>query len=376
MDVHIGKIDVDPDAVNYNPATLNVLDAHFQGLIEGGMIQAAGYLLARDGKVFAHRAMGRLSAAEDAGDFMPDTIRPIASITKVFTTTGILQLLEQGKIFLKQPVSTIIKEFDTDMHRQITIFHLLTHTSGLRADPGACFEPYPDWRDRREWKKENWITNMLAGPLQYKTGSTWNYASTGFTFLAEIIARVSGMDYDEYIKQHVLKPLGMGDSHYVLPKADRNRVCVVSDWNRHHVSGTKKDMITPSMWGGGGLFSTLEDLWKLGQMMLDGGTFNGQRIIGRKTAEAALKPQIKDFPAHNWMPQMFDNSIKWTCGLGWELNKHPFLTDGTFDHEGAEGAGLYIDPTERFVFVGFYPSIDWHGESWVSPLAIAWSGIR
>ncbi len=121
MNVHKGRIDVEPDAVNYDPAALDALDAHFQGLIETEKIQAAGYLLARDGKIFAHRAMGKLSTGEEAGEFMPDTIRPVASITKVITTTGILQLLEQGKIFLKQPVCEIIKEFDTDMHRQITI---------------------------------------------------------------------------------------------------------------------------------------------------------------------------------------------------------------------------------------------------------------
>jgi CubicO group peptidase (beta-lactamase class C family) len=352
-----------------------VLDAHFQGLIQDGKIQAAGYLLARDGKVFAHRSMGKLSAFEDAGDFMPDSIRPIASITKVFTTTGILQLLEQGKIFLKQPVCQILKEFDTDMHRQITIFHLLTHTSGLAADAGAFFEPYPNWKDHQAMTKENWISTLLAGPLQFRTGTTWNYCSNGFSFLAEIIARVSGMDYDTYVSRHILKPLGMSDSFLFVPKAVKQRVSVISDWNKHRLD-TGRKIISSSMLGGGGLFSTLEDLWKLGQMMLDGGTYNGKRILGRKTVEAATKPQIKDITGHNWLPRMFDDSFTWTCGLGWELNKHSFLTDGTFDHEGAEGAGLFIDPQERFLFAGFYPSIDWRGDSWISPLAIAWSGIR
>lgn len=376
MDVHSGRIDVEPDAINYDPATLDVLDAHFQGLIENEKIQAAGYLLARDGKVFAHRAMGRLSASEDAGEFKPDTIRPVASITKVITTTGILQLLEQGKIFLKQPVCEIIKEFDTGMHRQITILHLLTHTSGLAADPGAFFEPYPNWRERGSLTKENWIEKMLAGPLQYRTGTTWSYCSTGFAFLAEIIARVSGMDYDDYITENVLRPLGMNSSFFLLPKAARQRVCAISDWNKDHVNATRKDVISPSLWGGGGLFSTVEDLWKFGQMMLDGGTFNGRHILSRKMVEAATKPHFKDIVGHNWMPHMFDDSFTWTAGLGWEINKHSFLTDGIFDHEGAEGAGLFIDPKERFIFVGFYPAPEWYGPSWVGSLAIAWSGIR
>jgi CubicO group peptidase (beta-lactamase class C family) len=320
--------------------------------------------------------MGKLSAADDAKAFKTDTIRPIASITKVFTITGILQMLEQGKIFLNQPVSTIIEEFDTDMHRQITVFHLLTHTSGLRADPGSYLEPYPDWRDHSSLEKDNWIKRMLAGPLQYKTGTTWNYTSSGYTHLAEIVARASGMDYDDYIIQNVIEPLGMDSTFFVLPEEAKKRVCTISEWTQQHIDGSKDDVVSPSMWGGGALFSTLEDLWRMGQMMLDGGTFDGQRILGRKTVEAAIKPQLKDFPANNWRHPMFDSTYKWTCGLGWELNKHPFLPAETFDHEGAEGAGLYVDPTERFIFVGFYPSIEWYGESWVSPLAIAWSGIQ
>jgi CubicO group peptidase (beta-lactamase class C family) len=124
------------------------------------------------------------------------------------------------------------------------------------------------------------------------------------------------------------------------------------------------------------MFSTLTDTWKLGQMMLDGGTFNGNRILGRKTVEAAVKPQIVDYPGHNWRVRRFDETFSWTCGLGWELNKHSFLPDGTFDHEGAEGVGLYIDPKNRFVFSGFYPGECYCGDSWVSPLAIAWSGLE
>ena len=102
---------------------------------------------------------------------------------------------------------------------------------------------------------------------------------------------------------------------------------------------------------------------------------DGTRILGRTMAQAAVRPQIKGLPMHNWKPDLFDEGYRWTCGLGWELDKHAFLPNGTFDHEGAEGAGLFADPGEGFVFCGFYPSEGWLAESWVSPLAIAWSGI-
>jgi CubicO group peptidase (beta-lactamase class C family) len=374
--IHSGKTDCNPDDVGYNAKALESLDKHFQTLIDKGMIKAAAYLLSRNGKVFAHKSMGKQSAYEDRGEFLPDSIRPIASITKVFTTTALLQLMEQGKFFLQQPVSDFIKEFDTDMHKYITIFQLLTHTSGLKADPENFFEPYPEEFVSSKLTKKNWIKKILTGPLQFKPGTVWNYCSKGFNILAELIARLSGMDYDTYIEEHIFKPLGMNSSFFLVPENLKDKVSIVSPWNKEKMKFTRDKIPTPSMLGGGDIFSTLHDLWKFGQMMLNKGTFNGRRIMGRKTVEAATKAQIKDITAYNWHPHIFDDSNKWTCGLGWEVNKHSFLSDGTYDHEGAEGAGLFIDPKEEFIFVGFYPDPDWHGEAWVSPLAIAWSGIE
>ncbi len=375
MEIHRGWTDLAPREAGYDPGVLDVLDRHFQDLIGEGKIQAACYLLSRGGKVFAHASMGRLTPDKGSPDFLPDSIRDIASVTKVFTTTAILQLLEAGNIHLHQPVASIMEEFDTEIHRQITIFHLLTHTSGLKADPGACFEPYKEDFIGGSANRKNLFRTLLSGPLQYKTGTTWNYSSKGFWFLAEVVARVSGMDFTDYVEQNILLPLGMKDSHFFVPKEKRDRVGIVSDWNRETLNWEKKRLYSPSVMGGGGLKSTVADVWRLAQAMLNGGVLDGKRILGRTMAEAAVSPQIKDFPAHNWKPRLFDDCYKWTCGLGWELNKHSFLPQGTFDHEGSEGAGLYADPGENFVFCGFYPDQNWHGESWVSPLAIAWSGI-
>jgi CubicO group peptidase (beta-lactamase class C family) len=373
--IHSGETDCSPEQVNYNPETLSVLDKHFENLIDKNTIKAAGYLLAKDGKIFAHRTMGKQSGYEDKGDFLPDSIRPIASITKVFTATALLQLMEKGKFYLKQPVSNFIKEFDTAMHRHITIFQLLTHTSGIHGDPGSFFEPYPvEWYEGVT--KENWIKKILTGPLQFKSGTVWNYSSKCFNILAELVARLSGMDYDIYVEKNIFKPLGMDSSFFFVPDNLKDKVCLVTEWNKERMKFKKEKMISTSFLGGGGIYSTLIDLYKFGQMMLNGGIYNNKKILGRKTVEAAIKPQIKDIKAYNWRPHLFDDSYNWTCGLGWEINKHEFISNGTYDHEGAEGAGLYIDPTENFIFVGFYPDAEWHGESWVNSLAIAWSGIE
>ena len=373
--IHSGKTDCTPEEINYDSNVLNILEKHFQNIIDKHTILAAGYLLAKDGKIFDHKAMGKQSAFEDKGDFLPDSIRPIASITKVFTATALLQLMEQGKFYLKQPVSEFIKEFDTDMHRHITIFQLLTHTSGIKGDPGSFFEPYPaEWYN--DVNKKNWIKKFLTGPLQFKPGTVWNYNSQGFNILAELVSRLSGMDYDKYVEEYIFKPLDMNSSFFFVPENLKDKVCIVSEWNKERLGFIRDKMPTTSLLGGGGIYSTLIDLFKFGQMMLNGGTYNNKRILGRKTVEAAVKPHIKNKKAYNWQPHLFVDKYKWTCGLAWELNKQHFLSDGVYDHEGAEGAGLYIDPAENFIFVGFYPDTMYHGESWINPLAIAWSGIK
>jgi CubicO group peptidase (beta-lactamase class C family) len=374
--VHTATTDYAPEDAGYNPDTIDKLDKHFLFLIEKKTIQAAGYLLSRHGKVFCLRSMGRQSGIGDKGDFLPDSIRPVASVTKVFTTTSVLQLMEMGKLFLEQPVCEFLKEFDTEMHRHITIFQLLTHTSGIKGDPGSFFEPYPEERGDG-WTKDNWIKKMLSGPLHFKPGTVWSYCSKGFIFLAEIVSRLSGMDYDTYVEKHIFEPLGMDSSFFFVPPALKERVSVTtSEWNSEKFKQKREDVLTPSLLGGGGIFSTLFDLWKFGQMMLNGGSFNGRRILGRKTIEAAVKPQVKGKRAYNWRPHLYDDSYAWTCGLGWEVNKHSFLSDGTYDHEGSEGVGIFIDPKEQFIFTGFYPDPEYHGEAWISPLAIAWSGIE
>ncbi|MBN2533121.1 MAG: beta-lactamase family protein [Spirochaetales bacterium] len=373
MNIHYGKTDVKPEDVGFEPAALDRLNTHFQNLI-GKKIQAAGYILSKDGKVFAHASMGKLSFENETGDFLPDSIRPTASLGKVFTATAILQLMEQGKIYLNQPVCSIIKEFDNDVHKSITIFHLLTHTSGLKAEPGSYLEPYPEDL-YSSMDKKNWIKRLLSGTLQYKTGTTWNYCSKGFTFLAEIVSRVSGLDFTDYVEQNIIHPLGMEDTCYFVPEEKMERVCLISNWNKKMLSWKKNNMITTSFKGPAGMVSALTDMWKFGQMMMNGGTFNGKRILGKNTGEAAVKPQIVNYPGHNWRIRMFDETFYCTYGLGWELNKHAFLPDGTFDHEGAEGVGLYMDPQNKFIYAGLYPGEGYCPESWVSPLAIVWSGI-
>jgi CubicO group peptidase (beta-lactamase class C family) len=373
--MHEGKTDCSPQEVGYNPKTIDTLDGLCNKLIDKGTIQAACYLMARKGRVFAHKCAGKLLPEKGSPDFMPDSLRPLASLTKAFTAVGIWRLLEQGAIFLHQQVREILKEFDTRMHEEITIFQLLTHTSGLKAGGGCFLEPYMEgWDDRIT--KEDWIRRFLAGPLQFTPGATWNYCNAGFMFLAEIIARVSGMEFDRYVEERILRPLGMNDTHFFLPSEKHGRLCKVQKGDEWSVDRVRDKIPSLSLLGAGGLVSNVSDMYRFGQMLLNGGELDGARILGRKTVESGTKPHIKDFVSYNWHGRLFDGSHTVTYGLGLEIDKHKFLSNGTYDHEGAGGVLLYIDPREEFLFSGLFSSADYHGESWVAPLAVAWSGIE
>jgi len=134
------KTDFSPEEVSYEGSRLNVLDKFFEEQIEKKKIISANYCLARDGKLFANNAVGKLSfSEEDTRELRPDTIQWIASITKLFTSVAIWKLAEDGKLRVNQNVGEIIPEFSNKPFNDITIAHLLSHTSGLHPD-GGCFE--------------------------------------------------------------------------------------------------------------------------------------------------------------------------------------------------------------------------------------------
>src|SRR5690606_27599387 len=134
---------MDCKEAGFSEEVLERLNDHFAQLIKADKIQCASYVLARHGKVFADGAMGRLRFDRPESVMNKDSIRRIASVTKLFTAVAIFQLIEEGKLFLRQSVADWIEEFKHPLYESINIMHLLTHTSGLRADPFYYLEPYP-----------------------------------------------------------------------------------------------------------------------------------------------------------------------------------------------------------------------------------------
>lgn len=361
-----------PEDSGYKSSTIDIIDGHLQGLIKRNLIQAAGYLISKNNNIIVHKSMGKLRCNDDR-QYLPDSIRRIASITKVFTAVAIMQLVERGKIQIHRQVSAFIDEFNKPMFENISIFHLLTHTSGIRPDPGCFFEPYP--RDFNWFDSKDWIKESLRDFLAVEPGREWRYSTTGFIILSEIVSRVSGIPYEKYVMDNIIKPLGMSDTFFDIPHEKFNRVCFTSEreeeWNKN--KNERPEWAPPR--GGGGLFSTMDDLVKFGQMLCNKGNYRDTRILSRKTVEAMTRNHLVGVKNYTWGDRMTNMEY----GLGMNVySNNTLLSPGSFSHEGAGLCGLYIDPAESMVFVYFCPlaqGVDWESEAVINLRNIVWSGI-
>ncbi|WP_199620798.1 serine hydrolase domain-containing protein [Paenibacillus alkalitolerans] len=395
--LNAAEAEIKPEEAGYSAEALNRLDNMLESLVLERQLQGASYMLSRDGRIFASRSVGSLRHTEGSGPLLPSSIRRIASITKLFTVVCILRLMEEGKLFLRQPVKDWIEEFNHPMYEKITVYHLLTHTSGLRPDPGYFTEPYPaSWWDYRfafedsdeekekdkertpeeigERTRSQWIKGMLIGLPVCQPGESWNYSSTGYSLLGEIIRRASGVHYDEYVRQTIIEPLGMTRTFFDVPDEYHSEVCTVNDWDLERLQSKEDRTYLPPR-AGGGLYSTLADLNRFGLMLMNRGTLDGNRILSRKSVELLTRDQFPEgIPAFHWGGMLKDLHT----GLGAALGgvSDPFA-DTAFGHEGAGRSSLLIDPAERLVSVFFVPTdVDWVPLSMIGVKNVIWSGIK
>lgn len=401
--------DVTPETIGFAEERIQVLDGLLEDLIAEGKLISGNYCLARDGKTFANHALGKLSfRKEDTRELQPDTIHRIASVTKLFTTIAIWKLAEDGKLRVNQTVGEIIEEFKEKPFDEITIAHLLTHTSGLQADPGCFPNQYfiSPWEfifenekekfkedkkqeslETKNEKQKSWIAAALQSGMRKPAGEEWAYCSFGFLILGEIISRVSKEFANDYIMEHIVKPCGLKDTGFDyerkeiaarmnIPHADREKF--VSEILTGTFKEEQEDKIFRKIPAtAGGLYSTAYDLCRFGIMLEQNGVIDGNRILGRKTVEKLstlyTKSNMKDFC---WGA----GGVYRAYGLGPDMrcNEASLYSKGTFFHEGAGGCCLIIDPIEHMVAAWFVPYVEgkWCSEAINNVPAVMWSGLK
>jgi methyl acetate hydrolase len=226
---------------------------------------------------------------ETARPLKVDALFRIASMTKAIASTAAMQLIEQGRFALEDPVEkylpdfaklSVVESFDhasgayrlRPASRSVTIRHLFTHTSGL----GYGFTD-PIVRDFKPRRGEEYP----VGPLVFEPGERWLYG-TSTDWLGRLVEKISGRSLEEYFRERVFAPLGMPDTFYIVPKDKEARLVTV---NRRRADGTiVKEAVQPPTAGfvpigGGGLSSTASDYIRFTRMLLNGGELDGARIL-------------------------------------------------------------------------------------------------
>jgi len=270
-----------------------------------------------------------------------DTVFDLASLTKpIATATGVMHLLESGLIRLDAPVSEYLPEFVSEGKKEITVRQLLIHTSGLIPD-----NPMSDYAEGPEvaWQK---ICELKP---QAQPGKAFKYSDVNFIVLGKLIERKSGMRLDQYVREKTLAPLEMVDSGYGVPEDLRYRCAPTEKRDGDWMIGTVHD---PRAWalagvaGHAGLFSTLDDLRKYAQAMLEPKI---QRADGEPVAW--LQPgTIRLMTSPNRVPGGA-RALGWDMQTGFSSNRGDLLSPRAFGHGGFTGTVIWIDPDRDFFFI-------------------------
>lgn len=358
------------------------------------MIRGAVYTISHKGKIIANASLGAGSRISDV-KMKPDTVFKIASITKTFAAVAIMQLVEDGYIRLDTKVGEILPQFSKPPFETITVMHLLTHTSGLYPDSG-CFPdsaPKSPWEyiedAEKLWDKKgefDWISAGISPGLRVPVGTQWQYCSFGFAILGEIITKVSGKFAHDYIMEHIVNPLKMNDTGFVLT-ADMAKRSFINDkkhkqWLKDVASGKSNGYEdTGTIWEkipdtGGGLSSTTGDLIRFANAILYGGRLGDVRILGRKAVEKMTTNQLYNIPDKCWGANVADRRY----GVGFDMRQSDAFTfsEGTYLHEGFGASSMYIDPKEELAAVWFVPFTNiefWCADPLYNVQNIIWSGL-
>ena len=277
----------------------------------------------------------------------------IASITKPITATAVLQLVEEGRLVLTEPVSTYLPTFrpapppdaagDDAPVDAITPWHVLTHTSGLTDAPDSFFTLRSSPPDA-----DALLERLSTEPLRFRPGSAYAYASDSFNVLSALVEHASGMPYRDFLRERILDPLGM-DATTFDPFEPGPPALVLEgsfgpdDVPRDELLAYFISLAMP----GGGLWSVPDDVATFGRAMLHGGTLDGTRILGRPFVELMTR-------LHTGTVRDFGGAPQPNYGLGWGrpgLGRGLPASASAFAHTGASGSVLLVDPAYDLVVV-------------------------
>ena len=344
-------------AAEIDAKRLALITERMQGFVSKGEISGAVTLVEHKGKVVHLSAVG-MSNLKTKEPMATDTIFEVMSMTKPFTGVAIMMLVEEGRVTISDPVEKYLPEFRGQLlqagatlgppSRKITIHDLMTHTSGM---PEYGPEPLKNIYYTMDIPLEKAVLYYSQMPLLFEPGTKWQYSNTGLASLGRIVEVVSGMPYEKFVEERIFKPLGMKDSFF-FPTPDR--YARIAHVYGPGAAGSQTDLGDGIYRKGakysmpeGGMYSTASDLVRFYRMMLNGGTFNGKRLISKVAVDTMTELHTAAIDPSGHGPGM-------GYGLTWAIAKDARATTnlqslGTFGHGGAFGTDAFLDPKRDLI---------------------------
>jgi CubicO group peptidase (beta-lactamase class C family) len=359
--------------VAHSPA-FTPLDLALRQAVDNGTVAGVVAMGATQRGLIYEGASGH--ANPQAGTAMtPDTVFWLLSMTKAITATACMQLIEQGKIRLDQPAGDILPElkapqvldgFDAagqprlrPAKNTLTVRHLLTHTSGFT---------YSIWSENlSQYEKVTGMPDIgysmngaFKAPLEFEPGERWQYGIS-MDWVGKLVEAVSDQSLEVYFREHIFAPLGMSNSGFLISGAQKQRVATM---HNRQADGSLKaapfeiNQRPEFFMGGGGAFSTPRDYMALLQMLVNGGTYRGERILRADTVAAMFQNHIGDLPVtemktaqpawSNSFDQFPGMPHKW--GLSFDINTQPGphgRSAGSISWAGLLNSYFWVDPVRK-----------------------------
>ncbi len=286
-------------SVNLDLDVLKEIDEVIEQGIKDHVTPGAVVIIGIPGKVVFKKAYGTLTYEADSTPMQLDTIFGLASISKVVgTATATMLLIQDGKLTLEDPVRNFVPGYDTEDKKDITIYHLLNHTSGL---PAYCTaSKVKEAEEPNLSKHENLIRYISRLPLKYETGKGYTYSCLNFLTLAYINQKILGYNQDKFLRERIYGPLGMKDTTYYLTEEQKRRTAPTIKSESEFRQGEVHDPLAyysvseEYAPGNAGLFSTAPDLAKYCCMILQKGTYNGKEIFTPGTVQLMTTKQVPE----------------------------------------------------------------------------------
>lgn len=327
-------------------AEIAAISQRMRQFVEEREIAGAVTLVGYRGRIVHLSAVG-MADTEGGSPMQTDTLFAVASMTKPIAAASVMVLVDEGRLSLDDPVSKHLPEFrETRLKsgqppkQDITLRHLLTHTSGLGGD------------QRNIGDLKETAQAMAKRPLDFEPGERWQY-SPGLSVAGRVVEVVSGQPFDKFLEERFFAPLGMNDTSFLPVKEKRPRVAKLYEKKADgslaattHWINELADDRTPNP--SGGLFSTAADMARFYQMMLNRGELDGKRVLSEQAVAEMTRVQTDELKTG------FTDGNGW--GLGWCVVRKPqgvteMLSPGAYGHGGAFGTQGWIDPQRQMIFV-------------------------